>query len=789
MKTTGYLYKITFGVLLLLIFISAQIELKAQSCLTGKIVISDALTPIRDANVKINSQTGTITNAEGIFRICNLPSDSVEISVSYIGYRTVNTKYFLKPGDNQMPEIKLVQLALPIEEFVVTATRTDNLVTNTPVRVNMISPKMMANIPLQNIDEAIRFAPGINFSRPFGIYSTKSIVTMRGMSGKEQGRVLVLLDGIPLNKSDGGSVDWNLVDMNTVKKIEITKGPGSAIYGGNAMGGVINMISKLPEKNFYLNASLEYGTYSTFGGRLSSGGQIRIKNPADSWNWAANIFHKQSDGYVTQSEADVQANPYIVKSNMMETGMGLKTSYHFGGKHSLELSGNVYNDRRGTGEKVYQPEGNTTDHDSYGIRLNYKGNFGSYQGGLKINSVVFTQVEYYKKVNEYMKDDYTWYNVLSTRADYGWLNTFSQSLGKNHLVTGGFDLKTGSVDAYDEYLTSTDVVYNKGKMNTYAFYAQDEIRLFNEQVRIIAGIRYDLATFYDGAFYIENPTMETDFMDEYQVPDMETQNWSAFSPRLSAQYRWKGNNRVFAGYSRGFRPSVLDDLCRSGRIKGGFKLANPAIKPEFLDNIETGLDLDLIKNLFWSTSVYYSKGKDFQYYVTNGQTIDMGFGNRPIFVRANISSVEIYGLETELRYSPSAELNVFANYAFTHSMIEDYEKIAENDTIDLSGNYLTDVPKHIFSAGINYENRIVNAGVYVHYNGEMYINDQNTWDELVQSDQYPAYTTVDLKFSKVFKTKYQLSLNIQNLFDVEYYDSKYAVCPGRFITGEISYRL
>jgi outer membrane receptor protein involved in Fe transport len=76
--------------------------------------------------------------------------------------------------------------------------------------------------------------------------------------------------------------------------------------------------------------------------------------------------------------------------------------------------------------------------------------------------------------------------------------------------------------------------------------------------------------------------------------------------------------------------------------------------------------------------------------------------------------------------------------------------------------------------------------LYVHYNGSMYINDQNTVDEIVLSDQYPAYTTVDVKLWKAFKEHYKLSLNVQNLMDVKYYDSKNAVCPGRFITAELA---
>jgi outer membrane receptor protein involved in Fe transport len=68
----------------------------------------------------------------------------------------------------------------------------------------------------------------------------------------------------------------------------------------------------------------------------------------------------------------------------------------------------------------------------------------------------------------------------------------------------------------------------------------------------------------------------------------------------------------------------------------------------------------------------------------------------------------------------------------------------------------------------------------------MYINDQNTWDEILLSDKYPAYTTIDLKLWRTIKEHYKISLNVQNLLDVKFYDSKYAVCPGRFITAEFA---
>ncbi len=757
----------------------------AQRCLVGEVIDSMSGKPVEGAYVRLGQDLGGISGNGGMFRICNVPQGQKTMSVSCIGYDTrsypldeslfggIITKFYLLPAN------------IRINEVVITATRTENSLKNLPVRVNVIPTSMIRQQATQTIDDVLRTVPGIQVDRPFGIFSSKATVSMRGLSGKEQARFLVLLDGIPLNKSDGGTVDWNMIDPESISRIEILKGSGSALYGGNAMGGIVNMISSIPDKPLEGKLTLSAGTFDTYAGRLFLGGKWKMDRPQRYFWWSAGAFYRQSDGYITQPESEVKANPYIVKSNVKELGTFLKTGFSFNQNHKLDLRLSLYDDNRGTGEKVYQPDGNVTEHDSYGINLTYKGKTSLFD----IQSSLFLQQENYKKLNEYLKDDYTWYNVLSVRRDLGWINTFSRQLGSHHLMTGGLEYKLGSVDAKDEYYTSTDIVYNEGKMGTFAAYLQDEVRWMNDRLRLIAGVRYDHARYFNGSFRIEAPTKETSFMEGYQVPDMPLETWTALSPRLSLQYALKNQNRVYLLLSRGFRPSNLDDLCRSGRIKGGFKIANPELEPEYLNNIETGIDLRICKGLTGSVSAYYSRGNDFQYYVSNGQTIDMGFGDRPIFIRANISQVEILGAETELKYTLNDHLSAFVSGSYNHSVISGYEPVTGADTVDLEGKFLTDVPPVMFSGGTTYNSHWINATLFFRYTDKMYINDQNIYDEIVGSRFYAAYSTLDLKIWRYWKNKVKTGLEIQNLMDTKYYDSKESVCPGRFITFELGYTL
>ena len=195
---------------------------------------------------------------------------------------------------------------------------------------------------------------------------------MRGLSGNEQARTLVLIDGVPVNKADGGSVNWNLISTGDVERIEVVKGPGSALYGGNAMGGVINVVNRRPSKKLEGNASIDYGTYNTQGVKARLAGRVGIDS-AKYFYWSTNAIYRKSDGYITQSEADQLANPFIVRSTFNEKSVNLKTGFANGNKINAEVDFTYYDDMRGTGEKVYQPEGNTTDHDTYQARSTVKG--------------------------------------------------------------------------------------------------------------------------------------------------------------------------------------------------------------------------------------------------------------------------------------------------------------------------------------------------------------------------------------------------------------------------------
>jgi len=765
-----------------LLILSLSAGVSAQGTLAGRVTGNPEGRPLSNAAVILDGAVGVTTGNEGRFLIERVPAGTHTVEARILGYIAKSELVDVREGATVTLHFDLDEDFIDAEAVVVTANRGSGRIADVPSRVTLINSAAIASRPAATVDEMLSTVPGLNVSRSFGIFSHKSSVTMRGLSGNEQARVLVMIDGVPVNKSDGGSVNWNLLDPAIVERIEVVKGPASSMYGSNAMGGAINVITRRPSGSLSGKVTAGYGTYNTFSGRVSLGQKL---NPGEDkgFYYQLNSFYRQSDGYITQSEFDRAANPYVVASDLQEYSASLKTGYNFRKGEFLEADFIAYNDRRGTGELVWQPHGNTTDHDTWQFRTRYSVERDRFSADLSL----FWLTEDYKKVNEYLKDDYTWYNVLSKRVDAGFLSSVTWKAGNRHRLSAGIDLKAGSVDAADIYYTSTDIVYNSGKMLSSGFYLQDVFTIKPDRLSLTAGIRYDLSMFRDGAFYIDTPSAETVFMRNIEDRDMDNVTWGALSPKLALNYTPTSNSRIFVSAGQGFRPSVLDDLCRSGRIRGGFKLASPDARPEYLANIEAGADFALAKKLRASLSAWYSRGRDFLYYVNTGDSIDMGYGLRPILVRTNIPMVEITGAEGELSYPLSSSLFLAASYSYSYSVISEYRPLDKDDPIDLTGNHLTDVPSTTLSLSVRWNNRFVNTGLVARYQGAMWANDQNIFDEVIGSDRYPAYATLDLKLSRVFLEKISVDMGVQNILDTKFYDSKGAVCPGRFITLELGY--
>jgi iron complex outermembrane receptor protein len=674
----------------------------------------------------------------------------------------------------------LIPSVIEAEEIVITGTRTERKLEDVPLRLELVNSKTFTEIPAIDLTGYLKQVPGVGVFNPGGFISHRNNVLMRGMSGVDQARVLVLLDGVPVNKADGGSVHWNIFQPEQIQRVEITKGPGSSLYGGNALGGVINIISRVPQNRTQGFVKAEYASLNTYGARFNISGS-NTANDDKGLYYSLNGYYRQSDGYVNLALED-EYGAYIPKpdtasttinNTMEEYGVDIKSGYSFNSENRVDISLSYYNDKRGTGYKYYEPVGSSNDHDTYAATINYNGVVGK----TILNASGWIRNEDYQKVND-SDNSSRYYTVKSKRRDLGFQFNGTMPTGDIATLTAGFDIKRGSVDAVDDYQMVSDMVFNMGQMTSFALFAQEEVTAFEDKLLFIAGVRLDHARYHNGAFYIEDATSATTILQDLEDRNQDEHTWNAISPRLSLQYKITPDIRVYSTFSNGFRPSVLDDLCRSGFVRGGFKKANPLLEPEKINSFEIGGDLHMSK-LTLSPSLYYSRGTNFMYYVSTGDSIQQGSRLRPVRQVENIGEIEIKGFEIKITLDLLSNLSAYLNYNYNESVITEFDPLYSDQSEDITGMYLTYVPKNQLSAGMGWRNRVVNAGMALNHIGSYFSDDLN-------STVIDPFTTLDVRLWRSFD-KIGVKLDIENILNrVDLVDDG-TINFGRFTRLELSW--
>jgi len=756
-----------YTVLFILFLPGVYFESYAQTEISGVIKDRNSLAPISGANVYLNNNNrGTSTNSNGYFQISNLKSDDFQLHISHIGY--TDTIISVNLTEVKSYTILLNPDSIEMATIVVTATRTKALMEEVPQRIHKIEKKTIEDYPASNTDNLLRMIPGINVNRSSGIFSRNSSVTMRGMPSAS--RSLILLDGVPLNKSGGGTINWHLITPDEIDRIEVVKGPGSALYGNNAMSGVINIITNKPQKKLQGMINAGYGTYNTIKGQFNLNG---MSAQTKGMYWKLGGFYRQGDGYIIEPEETRDSSN--TDASLKEGNFNGLLGYQFSPNQKLEIDYRYYRDKRSNGIKVYEQDGRYETFTDHNLRASYEGNIKRVE--FSVNAFYFNEHYYRQNENINKSGEYKLVDTETDKQDMGLWMTLSRNFGKKHLITAGIDIKNGILDNQEIYRTSPDELYTDGKLIFSAPFLQDEMNFAANKLKLIAGLRLDYAKYYDGHFEVKNPTSKTGFSSSSSISYPQSA-WIEISPKLALKYFIKKNLNIFVSASTGFMPPKLDDLAGSRKISRGFKIANPDLLPENITSFEFGVDYSMADKIFIKTSGYYSLGDNFQYLVATGEYIDAGSDDPvPVYQRQNVTKVEIIGAELGLEYLITQKIKLTGSYAYNHSKIIEYDAIGDPD---LEGKYLSEVPPNLVFVGLQWRNKIVD--LYIDYS---YTDDQ--WYDEMNTALVDSYSLVNIRLSKYVIKDLQLVLDIQDLLDEQYVDRKGYLSPGRFIMFEIKY--
>jgi len=462
---------------------------------------------------------------------------------------------------------------------VVTATRTEMPEGEVPASVTVLTRDGIAQSGAVVMDDLLRQIPGFNtFRRSSSLVTAPQQdpeaqgVTLRGIGPGGASRALVLLDGIPVNDAFGGFLYWGELPLESIERIEVVRGGGSNLWGSFALGGVINIITKAPEKRF-MHAKLSGGNLGTTDDTLSCSdviGPFRV-------GLQGNFLH--TDGY--NIIAPFQRGPIDQDSGSEHKTFNGRLEYSPASNSSLYLQGSFYTEARNNGTPLRT---STTDRGfvAGGGTLNTAD--GS-KWQLNIFSHLTTFNEQFSRINDSRTSESTQQIQEVPSTDVGGNLTWARSFSANHLLTTGTDFRLIDGESRDTFVDPAGTIaehrLSRGEQTFFGFFVQD-LYTPNPRLDVALGIRLDHYKIFHGSVTspVTNPKV-------ISIPD---QDRTVISPKLAFRYELFDALAVRGAGYRAFRAPTLSELTRESSVERLRFLPNRFLGPEFLEGGEIGVD-------------------------------------------------------------------------------------------------------------------------------------------------------------------------------------------------------
>ena len=659
-----------------------------------------------------------------------------------------------------------------IGKVVITATRTERPVKDVPNSVTIITKEEMDKMHVKTVDDVLQRVAGIRIKRSMWLSTTGShtVLLMRGTGSSK--RVLVLKDGIPLNDMYGGAVqEFSTLSTEDIERIEIVRGAGSALYGSNAMGGVINIITRPPKEKFEGSLSYEGGemnthiynfnisrAYDWFGFRLSVGGRN-----TDGYEY----MEKWKD-YYKEPETD---RYYISPEIHLKLGKSkLKFGFEYFDEDDVHATYKLYD----------------LDRDTYKYHIDYSVSISDIDFNAKFYYFDYDYKDKSYKYNTKTKQhDKFYYKADVPKDNWGVMLQASKEI-KGILFTIGSDLRWGKCESH--YLYKKGPRYFEGKQKQYSWFLHAEYPLLKDKLILSAGIRYDWWKNYDGKFY----DYTTGKKIAFEYPESTEDYWS---PKAGLVYHLTDYTRFRVSYGKGFRAPDLYSLYRSGPHGPTlFDIGNPELEPEkMIYSIDVGFDTKPFYELFkvakdfnFSFTAYWSAFTDFIYRKElEPHEIPSYFTPEPgqeVRQKVNVGKVRINGIEVGIDYTFFKHFKIKANYTYNVS------KIIKNPLApETERKLLRYTPKHMANWSIIYDNpRLFTIALYCTYMGKVYYDEEN-------ERPIDKYVVGDLRISRIIplptymRGNMEIFLNIDNIWDEKYRHYYYYYLPHTTVMAGLKY--
>ncbi len=560
-------------------------------------VVSSTDGPLAFATIILKgTEMGTHTDWEGKYSLDEIPSGTYAIQISSIGFVTVHEIISLISGAKVEKDYELHEDVLNLSQVVVTGSRNRVERYDSPVIVNTVNAKTFEATQSLNIAEGLNFSPGLRVENN----CQNCGFTQLRMNGLDGAYSQVLINSRPVFSALAGVYGLEMLPANMVDRIEVVRGGGSVMYGGNAIAGTVNIITKDPTENTFdigVNQGLIDGQASdrtvSFNGSMVS----------DDFNKGVTFFgfNRNRDHW------DANGDGFSEMVELRNNTFGFDAFYKFNDRNKLSLGAYYIDEFRRGGNKfdLFPHQTDVTEqleHDIVSTNLTYE----YFSKNDKHKFTVYGSLQHVHRTSYYGGggrvlvdgDSLTSADVLAINA-YGKSRDLSTVSGVqyNYYINPIFTLTAGSEYIYNDVM---DEMPGYGriidqKVGTWGTFAELEIKPI-EKLTLLVGGRFDQLDI-NGQYDLEGENFSND------------ENLNVFVPRFTAMYSLKKNLKLRASFAQGYRgPQAFDEDLHIETVGGAARF------------IRLGPDLEVERSNSAVLSLNYDKfvGKNQMNFVVEG---------------------------------------------------------------------------------------------------------------------------------------------------------------------------
>lgn len=669
-----------------------------------------------------------------------------------------------------------------LKGITVTANRQAERLQDVPANVQVVTENDIQKRNVQNTAQAVAMVTGVSASQ-----SVEGTVNLRGYDSQN---ILVLVDGQPMNTAWNGDVDWNMIPVENIRKIEVVSGGQSALYGGRAVGGVINIMTKTQKQDgLHGSATVSYGSNATVNQNYNVGFKKdkfdfgAFYGSMNTHGWKDYDVSVSKSGKAKGYDSDAEGNAIIGNrgsKKVLNESFGFNMGYSFNDSQKLtyKYTHSIYdwkyedpisyikgddrwNGTIGENNKSYSPSSflgkrGWRAYNLHSLTYNDKDN------GIHAH---FGLTDYYK--DGYITPDKTVnpakdFDGKGKKTSYpskSWNMDLNKrwALGAHNLLAGvsygqdKFNETISSVTDWKSWNSSGTVGQKAGGKDKYwSLYAQDKWNFAPKWTAYIGG-RYDHYRKYggyDSKIYAGKEDLSSG------------KSYEKFSPKLSLDYAANRDTNFYLSYGKSFNTPILYQLFRYSNFMGKNIYPNKDLEPETTDTWELGMKQKIGSKTDIHADVFYAKTKDY---------IRLNDSDEKHEFYENAGDAKTHGFEISLNQHHSDAWTSYINYTWQTGKVEG-EK-----------NY--DIPRHLLHLGTTYSKNPWTVNL-----DGMFISDRTeAGEESGCFKARDAYFLMNLSTNYQFNKNFGIQFAVNNLFDREYYDedisnNHYYIGDGRTYT-------